>query len=345
MAGQRHKAGIIGYGGMGVRHYAAYQKAGVDVVAICDRDKTKCATAASEHPGVQVYTDYARLYQAEKDNIDIVSIVTNSPSHASATIQAAKAGIKNILCEKPMATNLADARRMIEACKESGSRLAINYVRRWSPNHHKLKQLLDQGVIGQLRHIYIHSGSTGLGNVGSVFFDNMRFYADSEVDWVIGFIDQTGTPSPRGRQFIDPAGYGMVHFQNGVRAFLDTSEDTGVQYICELVGTHGRVVIDELSDEWRIRSRTNEDRSKPLTLYVLPMPAVPFELETRWDVVELTSKAQTALLSSETVACDGEQGFRALEIVMAFHVSERLDHRAVRLPLDAEALTLDFPFA
>lgn len=262
------RAALLGFGGMGKRHLAACRMAGIDVVAIADTAAAAREQAKDQVPSARLYDNAERLLAAEARHVDVVSVVTNSPSHAALTIQAAQAGARNILCEKPMATNLRDARRMIDECRASGSRLAINHIRRWSSNHAELKRRLDAGLIGPLRHLYYQSGSTGLGNMGTVFFDTMRFYAGSEVDWVLGFIDRTGTPSVRGAQFVDPGGYGLLQFHNGIRAFLDTSEDTGVRYVLHLVGAYGRVVIDEVQNAWTIEARPDVERGKPLTNYL-----------------------------------------------------------------------------
>lgn len=339
------RAAIIGFGGMGKRHLSAYQAAGIEVVAIADANPAQLEQAKAQAPLTRLYTDAEKLFSAEAKRLEIVSVVTNSPAHAAVTIQAARQRIPNILCEKPMATNLRDARRMIDECQASGSRLAINYIRRWSKNHAELKRRLDAGLIGPLRHLYYQSGSTGLGNMGTVFFDAMRFYADSEAEWVMGFLDRTGTPNVRGPQFLDPGGYGMVHFRNGIRAFVDTSEDTGVRYVLHLVGAYGRVVIDELNNAWIIEARPEPERQKPLTLYTAPMEPVPFRLIEPWDVAALTSQVQTALVSGGPIACDGATGFKALELAMAFHASDQRGHERLMLPLSNGAMNLDIPFA
>lgn len=339
------RAAVLGFGGMGKRHLSAYRAAGIEVVAVADMNPRQLEQVKTEAPAARCYESTERLLTEEHGQLDVVSIVTNSPSHASLTIQAAQSGVPNILCEKPMATNLRDAHRMIEACRASGSRLAINHIRRWSRNHLELKRRLDDGLIGPLRHLYYQSGSAGLGNMGTLFFDTMRFYAESEVEWVLGFIDRTGTPSVRGPQFTDPGGYGILQFCNGIRAFLDTSEDTGVRYVLHLVGAYGRVVIDELQNTWTIETRPEPERRKPLTSYLAPMAPVPFHLVEPWDVVSLTSQAQAALVAGGPIACDGDTGFKALELAMAFHESDRRGHERLMLPLSDGAMDLDIPFA
>ena len=338
-----YRAAIIGFGGMGQRHYQAYQKIGVNVVAICDWDREKINQVLPDFPEKHTYDNYEKVIKNE--DLDIISIVTNGPTHAEIAIRAAEAGVENILTEKPIATNLRNAQKVIEVCHKYKSRLAVNHIRRWSPNHKNLKRTISEGVIGDLRHIYFHCGSTGLGNLGIHAFDNMRFYTNSEVEWVIGFTDKTGTPNPRGPQFLDPGGYGILHFQNGVRAFIDTSEDTGVRHVLELVGSWGRVVIEEWGNSWQIFARKEEDRKAPLTRYILPMEEIPFQLEAEFDIPGLTCLAIEELLGGGNISCDGETGKKALEIVIAFHISDTAGNQKIYLPLIGDALDKDIPIA
>lgn len=338
------KSAVIGFGGMGQRHYGVYQKLGVEVVAICDWVPDKIQRVLPDFPQERIHSDLNNLLSCHKD-LHVVSVTTNAPSHAEAVIGCSEAGVPNILCEKPIATNLLAAQRMIDVCEKNDTRLAVNHTRRWSANHLKLRSLIHESIIGRVRHFYFHHGSIGLGNNGVHFFDSMRFYAESEPLWVIGFLDKIGTPSTRGPQFRDPGAFGIILFQNGVRAFVDTSEDTGVRHVFEIVGEYGRVVIEEFGDDWRIYARKAEDRNKPLTYYVAPMLHVPFELETHFDIPDLTLHAIRELLSGGPISCTGEDGKKSLEIAIAFHVSEEQGNRRVFFPLSGAALAKDVPFA
>lgn len=338
------QAAIIGFGGQGQRHLAAYEQLGVTVVAVCDFFPDKALTKVPPSLKNAVYKTVDELL-TRHHGLDIVSVVTNAPTHAATTIRCAEAGIPRILCEKPMATNLTDAERMIAICKQRGVRLAINHTRRQNANHYKLKKLIAGGLIGKVRHFYFQHGSVGLGNNGVHFFDSMRFYAESEPVWVIGFTDKTGTPNVRGAQFKDPGAFGMMMFANGTRAFVDTSEDTGVPHIFEIVGEYGRVVIEEFHNDWRIYARSPEDRAQPLTRYSLPTPLEPFSLETNFDIVDLTKRALKELLEEDPIRCTGEDGMKALEMAIAFHVSDAEDNRRIPLPLTGTARAKDVPFA
>lgn len=336
-----HKAAIIGFGGMGRRHLDAYRKNGVEVVGVCDWDKDRVRAALPDFPAGRIFENHGALLAAVAGEVDIVSVVTNGPTHAEVSIEAAEAGAANILCEKPIATNPADAQRVIDACAARGSRLAVNHIRRWSEDYRQLKRLIEEGVIGEVRTFYFNCGSTGLGNFTSHFFDTARMLSGSEADWVAGWLDRTGTVNPRGERFVDPAGYGFIHFRNGARFTADTSEETGVQYLFSIVGEYGRILIDELNNSWVIRARSAADRELAFTRYGAPMPIVPFVSEGDFDIVQLTARAQAELLAGGAISCTGEDGRKALEMVVAFHASDAADNSKVGLPLSGADLKRD----
>jgi predicted dehydrogenase len=342
---ERKKAAIIGFGGMGQRHYAAYAKIGVDVVAISDLYPEKVCQIIPSFDRKHVYGTINDLLDHENENIDILSVVTNGPTHAEVTIKASDAGIRNILCEKPMATNLKAAQQVIDTCNTNHTRLAVNHIRRWSSHYSRLRNLISAGVIGEIRHMYFSCGSTGIGNFAIHFFDTARFLTGSEPEWIIGFLDKTGTPNPRGAAFIDPGGYGIIKFRNGVRFFIDTSEDTGVQYSFQIVGTYGRIIIDELNDSWQIRARTGNDKAIALTRYGTDMPVVPFSSDMKFDIVDLTSNALAELLSGKPVSSTGTDGKKSLEMVIGLHLSDEQQNRKISFPLPETIHTKDVQIA
>ena len=121
------------YGTMPRSHAAAYHRhPQTEVVAVCDI-RSEALTGfqrewADVWPEVRVYTDYRAMLAEEKP--DLVSVCTPDHLHADITVDAANGGAKAILCEKPIATTLADADRMIAAATANRYRLNIRGVGR-----------------------------------------------------------------------------------------------------------------------------------------------------------------------------------------------------------------------
>ena len=336
----RLRAAIVGFGGMGQRHYRAYAQTPCDVVAICDWQPDRVRATVPDFAPDRIYTNYRALLAAHRD-LDIVSVVSNGPTHAEVAIAAMEHGVPRVMLEKPVATNLAAAQAVVDTAARRGTRLAVNHLRRWSPDYRRLKTLIDEGVIGRLRHIYFDCGSAGIGNFASHAFDQMRYLFGAEAADAVGWIDQTGTPNPRGASFVDPGGYGVVTFAGGQRGFVDSSEDTGVQYIFNLVGEYGRIVVDELNNVWSIRTRVPDTRALPFVRYPAATEVVPFEPSEPYDIVTLTGRAIEELAGDGPISCTALDGLKALELVIAFHESHAAGHLPIRLPLTAAARSRD----
>jgi predicted dehydrogenase len=98
------------------------------------------------------YNSYAQCLAHPQ--VDAVYIATNNSTHAEFTIQAANAG-KHVLCEKPMATSVAECQQMIDACRARHVYLMIAYRKYFEPGSLDLKKLVDSGKLGRLK--FIHS--------------------------------------------------------------------------------------------------------------------------------------------------------------------------------------------
>jgi len=337
---------VIGVGGMGLRHIKACRLVGANVVALCDVRDDALAAGLKEAPGASTYRSVSQCIASVVNRVDLVSVVTNAPSRAKILLELAEGGACRVLTEKPFTTNVGDAYSVVDAYEKTGVPLTVNTYRHFSDNHRRLREMLRSGKLGKPRYVAVHSASTGLGNMGSVFFDAMNFFMESRPVEVTGQIDRTGTPSVRGPQFRDPGGFGMVRYENGARGFIDTSEDTGVPYTFHIVTTYGRIYIDELFNRWQVSVRSEADQTaRQLTYYLAPLVDVPFELTHGFDPVEMTSFAVSAVLEDQPEAANARAALTVMEMIMAMHVSDQAGRVPVALPLDRRHHALDVPFA
>ncbi|MDR1733869.1 MAG: Gfo/Idh/MocA family oxidoreductase [Oscillospiraceae bacterium] len=143
------KVGIIGTGGIAGNHIAAYKKLGdkVEVVACCDIDGEKVKKYAERHGIPRTYTDAEEMMAAE--TLDAVSVCTWNAAHKPCTIAALRGGA-NVICEKPMALNAAEAAEMEAVAKEEGKLLAIGFVRRFGKDAIAIKEMSDGGLLGDV---------------------------------------------------------------------------------------------------------------------------------------------------------------------------------------------------
>ena len=146
----RLKVGIIGCGGIAnQKHLPAIIETGLaDVVAFCDAVRARAEASAAEFgvPGAKVFARYQDLLE---EKLDAVYVCTPNRSHSEITVAALNAD-KNVLCEKPMAINTAEALKMCDAAEKTGKLLTIGYQNRYRPDSQFLKKECDAGVLGEI---------------------------------------------------------------------------------------------------------------------------------------------------------------------------------------------------
>lgn len=151
--------GILGCGKIAqVRHIPEYAENPDVKLAAFYNPSRKRAEEQAEKYGGKVY-DTAEELLADK-SIDAVSICAANYAHAELSIKAMEAG-KHVLCEKPMATTLADCEAMVECAKRTGKFLMIGHNQRLARAHVEAKRLIDQGLIGDIitfRTTFGHGG-------------------------------------------------------------------------------------------------------------------------------------------------------------------------------------------
>jgi predicted dehydrogenase len=152
------RAALIGCGQIAKIHVSALNRAGVALVAVCDRDELKAAELAARTPDVRRYTE-AELLLAEVEP-DVVHILTPPSSHASLAVSAAKAGA-HALVEKPVALSTEEADQMIAAARRHGVHLVPNHNYLLKPSVQRARELVGGGEIGEVVHVDAYYGLFG----------------------------------------------------------------------------------------------------------------------------------------------------------------------------------------
>ena len=169
---------------------AWHEVGGVELVALYNRTVSKAEAVAEKFGVPRVYGDAEELFQ--KEQLDFVDIITEVPAHAPLVMLAAKYKIP-VICQKPMAADLATCEAMVTACREAGVPFSIHENFRWQTPMRALKAVLDAGTIGKpfrARIQFIHGLPAIFENqpflkelekfaftdVGSHLFDLARFF-------------------------------------------------------------------------------------------------------------------------------------------------------------------------
>ncbi len=221
------------YHSMPRSHAAAYHAhPQTELVGVCDLrqevlDQFK-QTWQDVWPNAKQYTDYKAMLQELKP--DIVSVATSDHVHADMTVAAAEDGARIVLCEKPIATSLADADRMIAATEANNVLLSVDHTRRWDASHLQARQLIRSGELGPLRTITseLFSQRAMLFRNGTHSIDLINFFAGTDPQWVVaeleeGFEHFTEYQGDGGRDpATDPYASAYIRFADGIRAFYNT---------------------------------------------------------------------------------------------------------------------------
>jgi predicted dehydrogenase len=145
------RVAVVGTGGVANHHVLSLKKEpAVEVTACCDLELDRAEAFAARHGIAGVYTDYRKLLESE--SLDAVSVATSDVAHAPVSIAALEAGL-HVLCEKPMATSVEEAERMLAAAEASGRMHMIQFSYRGVAALQRARQLVDQGRLGRIRHV------------------------------------------------------------------------------------------------------------------------------------------------------------------------------------------------
>jgi predicted dehydrogenase len=246
----------------------------VEVVAICDmmlpaRERFQELWGA-RWPGMRTYDDAVAMI--EQEEIDILAICTPDDKHADLFVLAANSGIPAILCEKPIATTLADADRMIAATEANGTVVSIEHTRRWDPFYHRVRELIDAGTIGDVKTIVgtLQGERAMLFRNGTHIVDLICYYAGAAPTQVSahledGYDDFTEYRGDGGHDpASEPGASAYIQFENGVRAFYNGTKGTPGHNEWDIAGSKGRIRISPVVAElWTLDDATGEMVLRP----------------------------------------------------------------------------------
>ena len=211
--------GIVGCGWMGEEHaarYAALETA--NVVASADFNPTAREAVAREYEIDATYETHAELLADAE--IDLLSICTWQGTHARITIDACESGVSGVLCEKPMATNVGEARDMLDAAERNDVTFVVGHQRRFAPISEQVRAQIQDGAIGT-PHLIRGSAGDGLLNWGTHIIDLSRYIlGDPDPVWVAGHVERQTDRYERGVPTEDRC-LGTVAFEGGPRLVLE----------------------------------------------------------------------------------------------------------------------------
>ena len=271
--------GLVGYKFMGKAHSNAYRQVArffdVDPVprmrALCGRDEEAVKAAAVKLGWEGYETDYRRLLA--RDDVGLVDVSTPGNTHREISIAALEAG-KHVICEKPLANTLDEAREMLEAARNAGTVNMVCFNYRRAPAVQLARKLVSEGRLGEIRHwraVYLQdfildpqmpmmwrfdkeiAGSGALGDIGAHLIDLAHFLVGG-IRSVVGAADtfiKERPVEPGGSDTapvtVDDAVAFLARFENGATGTFEATRlapGRRNRNSFEINGSEGSLVFD-----------------------------------------------------------------------------------------------------
>jgi len=366
--------GVVGLGAMGSFHVSYMDKLeGATLGAVCDVDNERVERLAKKYEAtpsplgqprgaVSRFNHFRQMI--DSGAVDAVLIATPHPQHPEVALAAFEKGL-HVLCEKPVAVSVKEARRMndayVEAAKRRpGLKFGLMYQMRTVPLYRKLRELVVEGELGEVTRVtwlitdwfrtwtYYASGgwrATWKGEGGGVLINQCPHNLDL-IQWVtgglipsrvmaVGFVGKTHPIE------VEDEISAILEYPNGaIGHFVTTTGEAPGTNRLEVCGDRGKVVAENGKLTFtRTRKGVREIRETSKEMFATPetwtidvplaaAPSQPHEL--------VTQNFVRAVLKDEPLMSPGVEGVRGLEIGNAMLMAG-LTRKPVELPLDADA--------
>ncbi len=278
-----------------------------------------------------LFEDYREMLARTRPQI--VSICTSMKPRTEILLEIANGdyGVQAIWAEKPLTYSLEQADEVIAACRKAGIHLAVNCTHRWRDSFTQTREMIDDGLIGDV--IHVQGGlNCNLSHNGSHLITRLTMFTDAPVAWVAG--EAESDEAVAGEE--DFAGNGYFVCQNGVRGLFRGMRTGGLELSYDITGTDGmiRLMDDSRSPElWRIEDGMPGQRGPtPVCHFFRPSHSPrPAGVNVLYDLMN-------CIETGEDSRCTGEDAREALEIALAVRESHRMGGGRVDLPLEDRSL-------
>lgn len=304
---------LIGYGGIGPDHLDSYEMTGIArVVAISDMSPGALAGALRRRPYARAYRDYRHMLQEVRP--DVVSICTWPQSHAQIAKEAAAAGVKGILCEKPMALQLGEIEDMMRECEQRGVKLAVGHQFRFNPWFIRARELVKSGALGALTAVRGHNVGV-LADTGPHLIDSVRFILGDRPALRARCVCVREKGVVRQGIPAEDSTSGEIEFEGGVTFSFVNGETAPTYFGVTIEGTTGTLELtyDSLKGTGSVQS-----------VYVVG--------RTDYNLQQFGQFIRWVKGQSTSYIADASQGARSGELILALYESARTGG-TVELPL------------
>lgn len=336
------RAGVVGCG-LGAAHAYAYDKSEkFELVSVCDLKPEILDAfwdkARLERGSIPQYSHHEEMLLAHE--LDVISVCTPDDLHVDPICDASNGGVRGVLCEKPIATKLEDADKIIETIENNGTVMSVDHTRSWLPSFQAVKSEIQAGKIGGLTRIIAHLGGhrAMLFRNGTHTVDAICYFADASPVWVMaahepGLSDYGIEYKGHGGKDpdLDPASTVIIEFANGVRGILNGAKMTPAIHELDLQGPEGRYVIDDQKvDSWVTQKLEGEP------VEVDPPDARGYSDFFGDNLVPAVDELSKMVLDGVPSSSPARRGRETLEILVGALISQTQNGARVKIPLPRE---------
>ena len=350
------KYALIGCGRIATNHVTAAVNNNLEIVAVCDIVPEKMEEILVKHnladdKSIKRYTDYKQML--EENELELISIATESGKHAAIALDAIDAGV-SVIIEKPMAMNIADAEEIIKRAAEKNVKVSACHQNRFNVAIQEVRKAVEGGRFGKLSHASINVR----WNRNKGYYDQAPWRGTWEEDggclmnqcihgidllrWMMGdeVVEVYGATRQQFHDYLEAedVGVAVVKFKNGAIGTIEGTTNVYPQNLEEtlyLFGENGTVKVGGKStntiDVWDFKDETAEDQKNKGLEEETSNVYGNGHTSLFADVIE-------AIKEDRSPYVDGVAGRNALEMVLAIYKSQK-EGMPVRLPLTDFAST------
>lgn len=350
------KYALIGCGRIATNHVTAAVNNNMEIVAVCDIVPEKMEAILKKHglvddKSIKRYTDYKKMI--EENELELVSIATESGKHASIALDVIDAGI-NVIIEKPMAMNIADAEEIIKRAAEKNVKVSACHQNRFNIAIQEVRKAIEGERFGKLSHASINVR----WNRNKGYYDQAPWRGTWEEDggclmnqcihgidllrWMMGdeVVEVYGATRQQFHDYLEAedVGVAVVKFKNGAIGTIEGTTNVYPQNLEEtlyIFGENGTVKVGGKStntiDVWDFKDETAEDEKNKGLEEETSNVYGNGHTSLFADVIE-------AINDDRAPYVDGVAGRNALEMVLAIYKSQK-EGVPVKLPLTDFAST------
>ena len=340
---EKVRIGVIGYGNMGTAHVKKLvvgKLPNVELTAVCDISLDRRSAAKKAYPDIPVFADAQALY--ESGICDAVLIAVPHYDHAPLAIKAFEHGI-HVLVEKPAGVHTKQVKEMNEAAAKSGKVFGIMYNQRTNPVYQKLRQMIKEGQLGQIKRITwiitdwyrpqaYHDSSTWRSTwetEGGGALINQNPHQLDLWQWMFGMPDRIYAKVYFGK-------YHNIEVEDDVMAFFEYDNGATGEYITstgEAPGTNrlevacdmGKIVIENnrMMFHRNVISEREFEKSNtaPFGIPECWICEIPADFSGGEQHMGIVKNFAAAVLTGSELLAKGEDGIKGLTISNAIHLS------------------------